>query len=46
LLSIVIGDGQRDAIQQMAQEYGTVALNERQSVMLQRVSNLLMELNY
>ena len=37
-------DSQREAIQQMAQEYGSVALNERQSVMLQRVSGLLTEL--
>jgi succinoglycan biosynthesis transport protein ExoP len=37
-------DNQREVIQQMAQEYGSVALNERQSVMLQRVSSLLTEL--
>ena len=37
-------ENQQNAIQQMAQEYGTDTLTERQSVMLNRVSNLLTEL--
>jgi capsular exopolysaccharide synthesis family protein len=35
---------QRAAITQLAQEYGTVALDSRQNMMLQRVSSLLAEL--
>jgi succinoglycan biosynthesis transport protein ExoP len=35
---------QRTAITQLAQEYGTVSLNGRQDMMLQRVSSLLAEL--
>ena len=35
---------QRAAITQLAQEYGTVALDGRQNIMLQRVSSLLAEL--
>jgi capsular exopolysaccharide synthesis family protein len=35
---------QREAIRQLAQEYGTVTLNSRQDMMLQRVSSLLTEL--
>ncbi len=35
---------QRDAIQKLAQEYGTVTLDNRQNMMLQRVASLLAEL--
>ena len=35
---------QREAIQKLAQEYGTVTLDGRQSMMLQRVASLLAEL--
>jgi polysaccharide biosynthesis transport protein len=35
---------QRDAIRQLAQEYGTVSLDDRQRMMLERVSNILTEL--
>jgi capsular exopolysaccharide synthesis family protein len=37
-------ENQREAIRQMAQEYGTSALDDRQSMMLQRVASLLAEL--
>jgi capsular exopolysaccharide synthesis family protein len=36
--------GQRETIRQLAQEYGTVTLNSRQDMMLQRVASLLAEL--